>query len=47
LLTDTPLLDTLTANGRILAARHYHERDALGAYRRLYDKLTNLKISTH
>jgi glycosyltransferase involved in cell wall biosynthesis len=47
LLTDTPLLDTLTANGRNLAARHYHERDALGAYRRLYDKLTNLEISTH
>ena len=39
LLTDAALLETMSDNGRELAARHYHERIALGAYRKLYDEL--------
>lgn len=36
LLTDEPLLDELSANGRELAARCYHEDSVLAEYRRLY-----------
>ena len=39
LLTDPALLQSMSENGRALATRHYHERIALGAYRRLYDSL--------
>lgn len=39
LLTDPALLQSMSENGRALANRHYHERIALGAYRRLYDSL--------
>lgn len=41
LLTDSALLHAMSENGRALAERHYHERIALGAYRRLYDSLMN------
>lgn len=39
LLKDESLLDAMTDRGRQLASQHYHEHNALGAYRRLYDQL--------
>lgn len=39
LLTDSALLDQMSASGRTLAARHYHERSVLDSYRALYDRL--------
>lgn len=47
LLTDVALLDTMSANGRLLAERHYHERIALGAYRKLYERLMNRDTAPH
>lgn len=43
LLRDDALLHTMSENGHALAARHYHERIALGAYRELYDRLMSGK----
>jgi len=45
LLTDDALLSAMSGNGRVLAARHYHESNALGAYRRLYDTLMSAGAS--
>ncbi len=42
LLTDDALLESMSVNGREVAARHYHERIALGAYRTLYDELMSI-----
>ncbi len=36
LLTDEPLLQELSASGRVLAARFYHEDSVLAEYRKLY-----------
>lgn len=41
LLTDDALLDAMSANGRTLARRFYHEQTVLKAYRDLYDTLMN------